>query len=258
MRSVRRYVLAIATAFLAMLSVISPPASAMGHPWPGFGRPLYNVATAYSSWPQRPSVNEAWMVAPTFWPSVVAVNGADALTENCTGCQAAAVAFQVVIASNSSSLTLTNNATSIQTNCVSCDSAAIAEQWVVASTSQHLLLTSAGRAALASVHSQLSDLLYSGTPPSQIAADMAGFEAEVFNVLSQDVVTAPEWPRPPPPFPGYGQSPPSGNGRMVHFVLAKKGPMARERASDESVAVTPEDGFTIYHYSQVCPTSGGC
>jgi hypothetical protein len=258
MKSVQRFVLAIGTAFLATLCAMSPPASAMGQPWSGFGRPLYNLASAYSSWPQRPSLNEAWMVASAHWPSVVAVNAADSVTQNCTGCQAAAIAFQVVIASNFNSLTLTNNATSIQTDCVRCNSVAIAEQWVVGSSSQRLVLTSAGTAALVSIHSQVSDLLYSGAPPLQMTADMSGIEAEVLNVLSQDVVTAPEWPRPPPP-PFAGARPPwGGQDRLVHLALSKETPMVRERASDESVAVTPENGFTIYHYSQVCPTPSSC
>ncbi len=258
MRSVKRFALAIATAWLAVLSGISPPASAMSPPSSGMGRPLYNVASAYSVWPQRPSLQEAWMVASTDWPSVVAVNVADSLTENCTGCEAASVAFQVVVASDSGSLTLTNNASSIQTDCVNCNSVAIAEQWVVASPDQNLLLTSAGTAALASVHSQLSNLLYSGTPPSQITADMSAFEAEVYNVLSQDVVTAPEWPRPPPSPFGGDSFPRAGQGRFVHLLLARDRPMARERASDENLSVTSGDGFTIYHYSQVCPDTSSC
>jgi hypothetical protein len=258
MKSVHRFVLAIATAFLATLCGISPPASAMGQPWLGFGRPLYNVASAYSAWPQRPSLDEAWMVAPAHWPSVVAVNEADAVTEGCTGCEAAAVAFQVVIASNFNSLTLTNNASSIQTDCVSCNSAAIAEQWVVGSSSQRLLLTSAGRVALSSVHSQLSDLLHSGAAPSQIADDMPVFEAEIDNVLSQDVVVVQEQPRPPPPPFAGNRPPPAGQGHFVHLVLARNGPMVLDSTPAESVTVTPENGFTIYHYSQVCPDPSSC
>lgn len=258
MKSVQRIVLAIATAFLAMLAGISPPASAMGPPWLGFGRPLYNVASAYSSWPQRPSIDEAWMVAGTHWPSVVAVNEADTVTEDCTGCEAAAVAFQVVIASNFSTLTVTNNASTIQTDCVSCNSAAIAEQWVVGSPTQRLVLTSAGKTALGSVHSELSDLLYSGAAPSQILEDMSGFEAQIDNVLSQDVVAVPEQPRPPPPPFAGGRPPLAGQGHLVHLLQARNGPMDLASPSAESVTVTPEDGFTIYHYSQVCTDPSSC
>jgi hypothetical protein len=245
MRFVQRSVLAIAAAFLAMLSGISPPASATGSPSFGFGPPLYNVAAAYSAWPQRPSLREAWMVAEPTWPSVVAVNAAHAVTENCTGCEVAAVAFQVVIASDVGALTLTNNASTIQTNCVSCDSAAVAEQWVVASTSERLLLTDAGKAALLSVHLQLSHLLYSGATPSQIADDAFGFEAEINAILSQDVVTAPGRPRSPPlPLP-------AGKPLVADSVQSLT-------VTSGSGTVTSGSGFTIYHYSQVCAGPTGC
>ena len=247
----RRFPLIAAFLFAMLLGISSPAAAFPARPSFGFGLPLYNVAWAHAVWPRRPVLHQAWMVAQTRWPAVTAINTAQAVTKNCTGCEAAAIAFEIVIASDVSSLNLTNNASTIDTNCMSCDSAAIAEQWVVTSTRQRLVLTGAGESALMSVHLQLYHLLFSGATPSQISVDVVSLEAEIDDILRENVVLAPEWPRPPPAsLPSNGPLL-TGRSRLAQLALPGSGVAAGDNTTGETLVVTPEGSFSIFHYSQV-------
>jgi hypothetical protein len=159
------------------------------------GPNLVNQATATTTAGHTYQADLAWALAQTEGPSVTATNHADATSHDCTGCVAEAVAFQVVIASDTNLYVLTNNATSITTNCTKCTTVSVAEQWVVGDTSQQLRITPLGQLELAAVHIQLA-LWTHLAPPLQALPHILALADEVSNILSQDVVEVPSIPTP--------------------------------------------------------------
>jgi hypothetical protein len=149
---------------------------------------LNNRAHAHTNQHHPADTQFAWAVAEVDKHAVTAQNIALATAHHCDGCQATAVAFQVVIASDTNIFVLTNSATSLQFQCETCTSVAIAEQWVVGDTSEKIALTPAGQAALQGVQSQVGALL---STPLQLDADLPAIEAEVDAILSADIVIVP-------------------------------------------------------------------
>lgn len=148
-----------------------------------------NVASAIATHPYRPVTDQAWQVTSASG-SVGAVNEATAESENCTGCTAVALAFQVLIVSNAGpNLTLTNNATSINSVCVRCVSEAVADQWVVAEIGGQIRLTFAGQLQLAALHLEASLLLR--FQPARLSSFQTDLDNAVNRILSQDVVEVP-------------------------------------------------------------------
>jgi hypothetical protein len=149
---------------------------------------LDNIATAVATQSQPHASAEAWQVTSNTGPTS-ADNAAEAVSENCTGCRAIALAFQVIIVSYAGNLALTNNATSINTNCLTCTATSVAEQWVVADTSAQIRLTPAGQFTLALLHLELSLVLrLAPNQAGQVAVEIGN---EIGQVLAQDVVVVP-------------------------------------------------------------------
>jgi hypothetical protein len=172
---------------LSVLAIVfSLPASAAGASTSPNG--LNNRAHAHTNQRHPADTQFAWAVAEVDRPSVTAQNTALATAHHCDGCQTTAVAFQIVVASDTNIFVLTNTAVAANFNCETCTSVAIAEQWVVGDTSEKLTITPAGQAALQGVQSQVGALL--GTP-LQLDAELPAIEAEVDGILSADIVVVP-------------------------------------------------------------------
>lgn len=227
--------------FAASFLAASPEAGADGG--------LTNVAAA-SATAQVPVVTRsAWSLQQTQSPTIAAENVATATASDCTGCQAAAVAFQVVLASEASVLEPSNLATATESSCTACSAVAVADQWVVADFDGRIALTLKGRYALEGVRLQLLALQQRRASGQDVTAATAQLASQVDDVLTHDVVV-----EPPEPW----QTPAGGAGgggwklrRRPSGRLGRSHLGARTSAGGgRSVSVLPENGYTIYVYAQ--------
>ena len=183
------------------------------------GPNLVNQATATATAGHQYQADLAWSLAQTPGPSVTASNAALADSHDCTRCATEAVAFQVVLASNTNTFVLTNNATSMNTNCETCTAVAVAEQWTVGDTTHQLRITPIGQLMLASVHLQLA-LYVHFLPPLQALPHILALANEVSTILSNDVVEVPSKSTPAIPSPAVSplaQAPTQVGPTVQHY-----------------------------------------
>lgn len=150
---------------------------------------LTNQAIVQITGTHQNSHDLAWSLAQVDQSSVTASNEASATATNCLTCTAEAVAFQIVLASNTNTFVLTNNATSINTNCVNCTTVSVAEQWVIGDTGRSLRLNFIGQLELFAIHLQLA--FWSHVPPVQGLSHILALATEVSTILANDVVEVP-------------------------------------------------------------------
>jgi hypothetical protein len=165
---------------------------------------LFNLAVAETFQFHQDQSQLAWGQAETNFPVVPAYNRAQAQSWYCQGCNAEAVAFQVVLASNMSRLNATNLAVSTNNHCETCTATSVAEQWVVGATSGTVVLSQAGQTALQAVKAQLATLVQE--PPSEGLAGILGAADEVSAILAADVSVVPS-PATVPAAPAAAVSP---------------------------------------------------
>lgn len=207
--------LATVLAVLGLVLAMAGPAGADSS-----GPNLVNQATATATAGHPYQADLAWSLAQTPGPSVTATNGSLADSHDCTGCVTEAVAFQVVIASDTKTFTLTNNATSMNTNCETCTAVSIAEQWTVGDTTHQLRITPIGQLMLAAVHLQLAVYVHF-VSPAQALSHILALANQVSNILANDVVEVPS-PKSTPSVPTPAVSPlalpaPSGP-QITHYA----------------------------------------
>lgn len=176
----------LAVALVAIVSVLAwaGPAGADSS-----GSSLTNQAVVQLTGTHQVDQDLAWSLAQVDLPSVTAVNEATATATDCLTCTAEAVAFQVVLASNTNTFALTNTATSQNTRCVNCTSVAVAEQWVVGDTGHALRLTFAGQIRLFAIHLELA--FWTHVPPAMGLPHILALANQVGEVLANDVVEVP-------------------------------------------------------------------
>lgn len=150
---------------------------------------LTNQAVVAVTGHYQDSQDLAWSLAQVSGPEVTAVNEATATATDCETCTAEAVAFQVVLASDTQVYALTNTATSLSTECVNCTTVSVAEQWVVGDTDQELRLNLVGQLELWAIHWQLA--LWSHVPPAQGLPHILDLANQVSAILAADVVEVP-------------------------------------------------------------------
>jgi hypothetical protein len=101
-------------------------------------------------------------VAPAFSPTVSSSNIAEATSHDCTGCQAAAAALQVIfVTPDTSTFTPANVAAATNAGCDSCDSFAYANQCVI-DVPGPVYLDGAARQQIAQIRQQVDATLASG------------------------------------------------------------------------------------------------
>jgi hypothetical protein len=172
----RRAAVGLLTALL--LLVQAPTASARDA--------LVNTAVASVAQNGEIDVRLAWAVQRANGPDVAAINVAIA-TASCRSCRAAALAFQIVLASRvTGELRAQNLALAKSEGCTRCETLAIAYQFVVATEGQ-LKLAPGARADLAHLSTQLRRLVHeqASTTMLEVRADLLA--AEIRDVLAQQL-----------------------------------------------------------------------
>jgi hypothetical protein len=183
---------------LAVVLVVLASVLAMAGPASADPSGLINHARVHTNSRHPEGTQLAWAVAQVKRSTVTAINTAKATDRHCTDCVAEAVAFQVVLASDTHIYVLTNNATSINTECETCTAVSVAEQWVAGATDGTIVLSAAGQSALEAVQAQLvSDM---ALPPQSGLQAILGAADEVSAILAADLSITPN-KSPPSPSP---------------------------------------------------------
>jgi len=109
---------------------------------------------------------------------------------NCTGCRAVAVSFQVVLVmADASTVTPTNVAVAINENCTLCDAAAFAYQFVVG-TNGPVSFTKEGRDGLKELRKRLAGLGEANLSDADLAAELDDIAGELAGILTNELDAA--------------------------------------------------------------------
>ena len=128
----------------------------------------------------------AWDISTQRGGVVVQANKAHA-AGRCTGCEATAIAFQIVIASNANRVAPTNEAVALNLECTRCEVVAEARQFVRV-VDAPVRITPAGRRELADVRQALRALEAQDPPIDQLHQAVEAQEARVRQVLNTELV----------------------------------------------------------------------
>ena len=146
-----------------------------------------NVAEAVVTQDQGQAFDFAWDIERQRGGTVEQVNRAEARA-SCTGCEATAIAFQIVLAwGRPNPVAPQNLAVAVNENCTGCVAAAHARQFVRVLDAPSRL-TGAGRSELADVRNELRALEQQDLPPDQLYAAVEEQEARVMDVLDDELV----------------------------------------------------------------------
>jgi len=128
----------------------------------------------------------AWSISRQRGGTVAQSNKAHA-AGRCTGCEATAIAFQVVLASGANKVAPTNEAVALNLECTECEVAAEARQFVRV-TEKPARLTLRGRQELDEVRATLAALEAQDPPIDQLHQAVEAQEARVREVLNTELV----------------------------------------------------------------------
>jgi putative peptide zinc metalloprotease protein len=146
-----------------------------------------NVAEAVVTQDQTRAFDFAWDIDRQRGGVVDHLNRAEARA-SCTGCEATAIAFQIVLAWGSPNPVVPQNlAVAVNENCTGCVSAAHARQFVRV-LDRPSRFTGAGRAELADVRRDLRALEAQDLPPGQLYTAVEEQESRVKDVLDHELV----------------------------------------------------------------------
>jgi putative peptide zinc metalloprotease protein len=146
-----------------------------------------NVAEAVVAQDQTKAFDFAWDIERQRGGVLDQLNRAEARA-SCTGCEATAIAFQIVLAWGSPNPVVPRNlAVAVNENCTGCVAAAHARQFVRV-LSAPSRFTGAGRAELADVRRDLRALEAQDLPPGQLYAAVEQQESRVKYVLNHELV----------------------------------------------------------------------
>jgi hypothetical protein len=146
-----------------------------------------NVAQAVVTQDQAKAFDFAWDIDRQRGGAVDQINRAEARA-SCTGCEATAIAFQIVLAWGSPNPVIPQNvAVAVNENCTGCVAAAHARQFVRVLDAPSRF-TGAGRAELADVRHDLRALEQQDLPPGPLYAAVEEQESRVKEVLDHELV----------------------------------------------------------------------
>jgi putative peptide zinc metalloprotease protein len=168
-----------ATALLTVLACALPAGSAQAGAYD-------NIAQATIEQDAGRSFDFAWSISTQRGGDVLQSNKAHAAAR-CTGCEATAIAFQVVIASGANRVAPTNEAVALNLECTECEVVAEARQFVRV-VDAPVRITHAGRRELADVRRTLRDLELQDPPIDQLHQAVEAQEARVRQVLNTELV----------------------------------------------------------------------
>jgi hypothetical protein len=164
----QRSFLAVVT--VTLLSLLAPSSASAG------GANHIVLAFANEGHPAVIQTDVQW--TPVGSSDVSSSNLATALSSNCTGCRAVAVAFQAVIMTGEPNVvTPSNQAVAVNVECTGCDTFAFAYQDVV-TTSGPATLSPTGIAELQDVQTRADAIAQSGESDSQMETDLKALAAE--------------------------------------------------------------------------------
>jgi hypothetical protein len=180
---VRRAVIAlVAMALLASLAAVPAAAEPAGGP----NHVVNATATAGSPNVTRSGLQVASVGAST----VTSDNIARAVSHDCTGCRAAAAAFQAVfITGDASTIAPGNVAAASNVNCTSCDTFAFAYQYVL-TTHGPVHLSDTARQEMAGLGQTIADTVASAAPDGEIDTRLHGLALQFKSIIDQDLTRA--------------------------------------------------------------------
>ncbi len=146
-----------------------------------------NVATATIEQDGGRAFDFAWDIAKQRGGVVDHANKAHAAAR-CIGCEATAIAFQIVIASDAERVAPSNQAVALNLECTQCEVVAEARQFVRV-VDAPVRLTGRGRSDLADVRDDLADLEALDPPIDQLHQAIELQEARVREILGRELVT---------------------------------------------------------------------
>ena len=148
--------------------------------------PTDNIATAIVEQDGGSAWDFAWDIARQRGGVVDHRNEANAAAR-CTNCEATAIAFQIVIASDANQVVPVNLAVALNQGCTGCTAIAEARQFVRV-FDRRVRLTGAGRAELRDVRHALRALQAQDLPIDQLHQAVEDQEARVKQVLNTELV----------------------------------------------------------------------
>ena len=176
----RRHTLAL---LLALIVCVLPAGSAQA----GTGD---NIAEAIANQDNAQAWDFAWDVDRQRGDALVDnLNSATAKASSCTGCEATAIAFQIVLVNgNPRTVVPMNVAEAVNTECTECQVVAEARQFVRV-IDEPVKFTQGGRATLSDVKHDLAALQAQDLPIDQLHAAVELQESRVREVLGTELVT---------------------------------------------------------------------
>jgi hypothetical protein len=168
-----------AAALLTVLACALPAGSAQASPHD-------NIAQATIEQDAGRAFDFAWGISTQRGGVVDQSNKAHAAAR-CTECEATAIAFQIVIASDASRVAPTNEAVALNLECTRCEVVAEARQFVRV-VDAPVRVTAAGRRELTDVRRTLRELEAQDPPIDQLHQAVESQEARVKQVLNTELV----------------------------------------------------------------------
>lgn len=178
-----RRVIAVLTLTTALLGLGASTAAAGGP-----NNIVISDATADASGAATFSTHFNMLASPTGTDEVTSENVARALSHDCTGCQAIAVAFQAVLMTGDPHVvTPLNFARAENVNCTGCASFAFAFQYVV-STGGPAHLSAEGLQQIAALRQEVEADLATDLTPQDLDARLTAIGARFKDIVNADIV----------------------------------------------------------------------
>lgn len=188
----RRRARRLIAALVAAAAVAGPAAvPAAAEPAGGANHVVSAVAST-----ENPDVTQSGMqVALVGASTVTSANVARAISHDCSGCRAAAAAFQAVLVTQpATTITPRDVAAAENVNCTSCDSFAFAYQYVV-TTPRPIYLSADARRQIDGLRRDVVAAIDAGMPDDQLDARLQSLAAQFKSVVDQGVTEAGVSPR---------------------------------------------------------------
>jgi len=164
-----------------LLAIVVTPAPAVAG---GANQIVQSSATA--DYPTVIRTATQW--APFGGPGANSANIATAISTDCTGCRAVAVAFQAIILTHDPNVvTPSNVAVAANGSCLGCDSFAFAYQDVI-TTDGPATLNATGIALVREINLRADAIAHSGVPDSQMEAELKDLALEFKADVEQNLV----------------------------------------------------------------------